>query len=251
MLNKVLYLLWQFFFVNGIIFIGLYYYDSLPKILNVIILFFVLPFIIAALPFWIRFFIANYYNKKINISFCLCPLITSLLLWLPLLIGTQTSVYDYLQILKRGIKENINVEDIESHSDKAYLSFKNAKPQIKLIGKHIKEYYNDNNSIDNCYYVVPVLSDNMNISDTVSVWIVEFITQTEMNIEYNDKSILNNEHPKLKLENMKIQGFVDRDPYDINNFYKAIEYCYKNYRIKVANKIFLIKLAGDCGIITK
>lgn len=223
-------------FVNTSIFLALRFFDSLPFILDVLILYFITPVALALGLSWLSAKIFQLKDNFMEQSVFQVLIGVSLFMWLVIIIGSYTGVKEFveLQVNKEHLEANVN-DITQDQLDKAgFVTLKNTAMQLDKMGTYQKSRRHKSGDTYTTliyhYYTIPVQSTNQ-----IQFWLVDYI--------YYGKGRLKKTSSKL-LEDPLTVGTVVQDSREKKKYKVAVDIACKKYGITPSENIVYLKYAG-------
>jgi len=171
----------QFFFVNIVFTGGLFLYNGLPRIINVLVVLFFAP---LALLFAMKSILKKIFPDTDTDNLIISLAIITVTIWLPLILTQyMTSVPDYVAYLKNPIIVKTSLDHISNFSHALYFELTDAINVPEYSGMHYTTTHKKNAFEDlvfiNRYYVVPLVPDKWHKEEPVSTWLTESVTDEQ------------------------------------------------------------------------
>ncbi|MCP5498512.1 MAG: hypothetical protein H7A25_01300 [Leptospiraceae bacterium] len=216
----------QIVYINGLIYLNLRFYDSLPRFLTALVFLFVLPIalgvIFALLMNKLIDLLDLFVNEEKVMAFFVGP---ALIFWLFLVVGNYIGIREYFDLQYRGMAQDVPLQNIDSYQHKAYLKLQPDSIIRKdlLAAITIKRRVKSGDSYStryDTYEVAPVVSKTWNSEMKILAWTKSF--------------------PKDYRPGMSLQFLIVKDPYEIAYIEKAIGKAVQHFSLqKSKNPIIL------------
>ena len=243
LIQKLLPFLFYGVYIHLCILGGFYLYNELPRIINLIAGYIVLPIglflLFSFLLERITIALKQKYNDKESIQMLF--LIPILLFWLPMGVGNIFGVNYYLK-MEMAKPVDIKLSEIHNFKDSAFVQILDIQKKVEWLGESVttstgsRGSYNKKSSTH--YYAVPLLSKNITDNTSYPVWLVKGT---------NPSSFESSEEANATLKNLLaeksdfVRGVIVRDPYDLNNFKEAVRISANRNHLTVPDDLILIE----------
>jgi hypothetical protein len=232
----------QFAYVNSVMLVGIQIYSMLPRILNVLLVFLVIPIFLIFVCKYLGLFMFKILKADLeNDDVLVVPLgISAATLWLAL----TSSLFDfsggnYVQLIQHQAFENVPVKDAHKYSHAGYIRFSDGRVALDYYGvshhTSTRKSGDVRSRIRHSYYTYPVVSEDWTPDQPIHAWLCESTSNSE------STSLKDEEHPRLPgLMIRDVKGMLVRNPYDVNYYSQAIENAIKQHGVKAHPKGLLI-----------
>lgn len=243
LIQKLLPFLFYGVYIHLCILGGFYLYNELPRIINLIAGYIVLPIglflLFSFLLERITIALKQKYNDKESIQMLF--LIPILLFWLPMGVGNIFGVNYYLK-MEMAKPVDIKLSEIHNFKDSSFVQIVDIQKKVEWLGESVttstgsRGSYNKKSSTH--YYAVPLLSKNITDNTSYPVWLVKGT---------NPSSFESSEEANATLKNLLaeksdfVRGVIVRDPYDLNNFKEAVRISANRNHLTVPDDLILIE----------
>ena len=243
LIQKLLPFLFYGVYIHLCILGGFYLYNELPRIINLIAGYIVLPIglflLFSFLLERITIALKQKYNDKESIQMLF--LIPILLFWLPMGVGNIFGVNYYLK-MEMAKPVDIKLSEIHNFKDSSFVQIVDIQKKVEWLGESVttstgsRGSYNKKSSAH--YYAVPLLSKNITDNTSYPVWLVKGT---------NPSSFESSEEANATLKNLLaeksdfVRGVIVRDPYDLNNFKEAVRISANRNHLTVPDDLILIE----------
>ncbi|MBP6739183.1 MAG: hypothetical protein KA146_04295 [Leptospiraceae bacterium] len=243
LIQKLLPFLFYGVYIHLCILGGFYLYNELPRIINLIAGYIVLPIglflLFSFLLERITIALKQKYNDKESIQMLF--LIPILLFWLPMGVGNIFGVNYYLK-MEMAKPVDIKLSEIHNFKDSSFVQIVDIQKKVEWLGESVttstgsRVSYNKKSSTH--YYAVPLLSKNITDNTSYPVWLVKGT---------NPSSFESSEEANATLKNLLaeksdfVRGVIVRDPYDLNNFKEAVRISANRNHLTVPDDLILIE----------
>lgn len=170
-----------FLMINVSIIVAMCFYDSFPFILDVLILYFILPVFIGLSFSWIGTKIFSW-NNIMEHPVSLVLMILTLLMWLVIMIGSFTGVKEFveLSLTKKHVVANQFIKDQIENA--GFITLTNVFIQMKKMRTYHKQKSHKSGDIYvktiYHYYAIPVVSKG-----DFQFWLVDYISYGERTLK--------------------------------------------------------------------
>jgi hypothetical protein len=235
-MTKILEITIPFIFLNTVFIGGIFLYSELPRVINVMVVFFVGPLaLMLTINYAFKRVLPDFDSEGIIIHLG----ITVATLWIATALTLYlSSVPDFVAYLKSPVIAKTPMGQIHDVKKALYFEITGAKSLPEYAGTHTTTFHKKNAFDDKVYshqhYAVPLVPSNWKAGDPVDTWITESV-MFEKYASPNQPLILT-QPPSDPLHAIKIH-----DPYEIAFAKTAMEQAWNRYNLKSGNDVLVLK----------
>lgn len=223
-----------FLMVNISIVVSFCFYDSFPFILDVLVLYFILPVLIGIGISWIITKIFSWDKNIMEHPVSLVLMILSLLMWLVIMIGSFTGVKEFVELnltKKHLVGHEFSKDQIENAG---FITLTDGAIQMEKMGTYHKEKSHKSGDIYvktiYHYYAIPVVSKGK-----FQFWIVDYISYGKRTLDIPSSELL--KYPLTA-------GVVVHESREQKKYQKAVDIVCDKYDIPLSEKVVFLKYEG-------
>lgn len=211
-MQKFLLILLQWVFAPALVWATFGYFDAVPKILNALLFYFVLP-----VAYWVG---AKFLMQALWPFFeeedLLPGFVSALTLWLALVVGTYLPPKTYFLLRQTGQTQFAEVAAVQSTHPASYWQLQQAKPDTSTVGNyHYSSRVKSGDSYTTTHHYYSVAALHGALPDGGRVCLGAYT---------NTLADMQSELARLKdWPSGTVGGVVVRDPYETSHYHKAMQ----------------------------